>query len=199
MTETIIDLIRHGEPEGGSMIRGRGVDHPLSALGWRQMRDAIGDRAPWQQIVSSPMARCRPFALELAGRFQLPVAIEPSLHEIDMGRWEGRRTTEVAAAEPEAYTAFRRDPVRHRPPGGETLEGLALRAGAVVDRLVAQHGGRRLLIVGHAGITRAILGHALAAPPTVWHRLKIDYAGLSRLRCGRDGASVEYINACRLR
>lgn len=199
MSETIVDLIRHGEPQGGSLIRGRGIDHPLSELGWRQMREAVGDRAPWHQIVSSPMARCRPFALELASRHRLPCVVEPALHEIMMGAWEGYRADEVAAAEPLAYEAFRRDPVRHRPPEGETLEALAERVGAVVERLVSQRSGRHLLIVAHAGVTRAILGQALGAVPSVWYRLRIDYAGLSRIRYGRYGAFVEHVNARCLR
>ncbi|AGA92217.1 fructose-2,6-bisphosphatase [Thioflavicoccus mobilis 8321] len=199
MSETIVDLIRHGEPEGGRMIRGSGIDHPLSALGWQQMRAAVGDCAPWCQIVSSPMARCRPFAQELAGRHGLPLVVEPALHEIGMGTWEGRRAAEVAAAEPVAYEAFRRDPVRHRPPGGETLEALAERVGQVFARLIASHPGRHLLLVCHAGVARAILGHALGAAPAVWYRLRIDYAGLSQIRHGRFGAVVEHVNVQRMR
>jgi len=34
---TTIDLLRHGEPEGGVRYRGDGVDDPLSARAWKQM------------------------------------------------------------------------------------------------------------------------------------------------------------------
>jgi len=195
MPETIIDLIRHGEPVGGRMIRGRGVDHPLSELGWAQMRAAVAPGGPWDQILTSPMARCRPFALELAGRHGLPLVVEPRLHEVDMGAWEGRRPHEVAAEEPALFEAFRADPVRHRPPGGETLEALAERVGRVYDRLIAGFSGRHLLVVCHAGVTRATLGHAMGAEPRAWSRLRIDYAGISRVRHGSHGATVEHVNA----
>ncbi len=199
MPETMIDLIRHGEPVGGRMIRGAGVDHPLSSLGWQQMRDAVGAQAPWDQIVSSPMARCRPFAAELASRQRLPLVVEPQLHEIGMGLWEGRRPEEVAAAEPQAYHAFRADPVHNRPPGGETLEVLAERVGQVFRGLISGYPGRHLLVVAHAGVTRAMLGQALGAPPRVWHRLRIDYAGVSRIRHGQFGATIEHMNVRRVR
>lgn len=199
MSETTIDLIRHGEPRGGRMIRGCGLDDPLSDLGWRQMREAVGGQAPWDQILSSPMARCRPFALELAGRHGLPLIVEPQLREIGMGLWEGRRPEEVAAAEPEAYAAFRTDPVSHRPPEGEPLAALAARVGHVYRRLLKLYPGRRLLIVAHAGVTRAILGQALDAEPAVWYRLRIDYAGVSRIRHGRFGAAVDHVNVRRVR
>ncbi|MGB5831380.1 MAG: histidine phosphatase family protein, partial [Thiohalocapsa sp.] len=137
MQDTIVDLIRHGEPVGGPMLRGNGCDHRLSHLGWQQMRAAVGDAEPWDQIISSPMARCREFALELAVRHRLPLAVEPQLREIGMGTWEGRRRAEIAATEPDAYAAFLQDPIANRPPGGERLEALRARIGAVYDRQVA--------------------------------------------------------------
>jgi probable phosphoglycerate mutase len=199
MRDTHVDLIRHGEPRGGLMIRGRQADHPLSDLGWQQMRDAVGMAAPWQQIVTSPLARCREFAAELAGRHQLPLVVEPELHEISMGQWEGRRHREIAIAEPEAFINFYRDPAVHRPPGGETLEALLERVGLVYDRLIGQYRGRHLLIVAHAGVSRAILGHLLQAEPRHWYRIRIDFAGLCRIRHDRFGAGIQYVNARRLR
>lgn len=202
--ETIIDLIRHGEPEGGRMIRGHGVDHPLSTLGWAQMRGAVGtapvDRTrDWDQIISSPMARCREFAMELARQRGLPLAVDPQLREVGMGAWEGSRPEELAQRNPADYEAFLHDPVGHRPPGGERLDALIARVGAAYDGHLRAYPGRRLLLVCHAGVSRAIIGHLLRAEPAQWYRLRIDYAGLTRIRHGRHGAIVEYINAHRLR
>ncbi len=181
------------------MIRGRGVEHRLSPLGWRQMWAAVGDVAPWDQVISSPMLRCLPFATELASRFALPLAVEPLLHEIGMGDWEGRRRQDIAAQDPEAFNAVHADPVRNRPPNGERLEALGARVGEVYARQLASYPGRRLLIVCHAGVTRAILGYAMGADPTAWFRLRIDYAGVSRIRHGRFGPGVEFVNARRVR
>lgn len=199
MQDTIVDLIRHGEPVGGRMIRGNGCDHPLNPLGWRQMRAAIGDAAPWDQIISSPMARCREFAVELAVRHRLPLAVEPQLREIGMGGWEGRRPADIAAAEPDAYDAFRRDPVAHRPPNGERLETFRTRISTAYDRQIAAWPGRHLLIVCHGGVSRAVIGHLLDADAAHWYRLRIDYAGITRIRHTRHGASIECVNARRLR
>ncbi|MEK6748901.1 MAG: histidine phosphatase family protein, partial [Pseudomonadota bacterium] len=38
---TVVDMIRHGEPVGGKRYRGH-RDDPLSDIGWRQMREAVG-------------------------------------------------------------------------------------------------------------------------------------------------------------
>lgn len=197
--DTIVDLIRHGEPCGGRMIRGQGVDHPLSAFGWEQMWAAVGIAAPWDQILSSPMARSRAFARELAGRHGLPLAIDPELREIAMGAWEGRRPDALAHEDPAAFAAFRRDPVAHRPPGGERLEALQARIGRAYERQIAAYPGRHLLIVCHAGVSRAIIGHVLEAAPQHWYRIRIDYAGLTRIRHDCFGNRLEFVNAERLR
>ncbi len=194
MQDTLLDLIRHGEPIGGQRYRGNGADDPLSPTGWTQMRQAIGDTACWDQLISSPMARCRAFAVELAGRLGLPLAIEPDFIEVGMGAWEGRSHAEVAASEPDDYAAFYRDPVGRRPPGAEPLDRLRVRVAAAYERQVSTYPGRRLLIVCHAGVTRAIVGHVLSADAARWYRLRIDYAGLTRIRHGRFGPSIEYLN-----
>ena len=203
MPETVVDLIRHGEPVGGRMIRGNGCDHPLSELGWTQMRTAVepadGEPAPWQQVVSSPMARCHAFAVELATRLGLPLAVEPELREIGMGAWEGLRPSDVAAAQPDAFQAFRADPATHRPPGGEPLSAFRERIARAYERQLAHWPGRHLLIVCHAGVSRAVLGHVLGADDAAWYRIGIDYAGMSRIRHGRHGAAIDYVNARQVR
>ena len=42
-----------------------------------------------------------------------------------------------------------------------------------------------MLVVAHAGVIRAALGHVLQAPPAAWYRVKVDNAGLSRF--AREG------------
>jgi probable phosphoglycerate mutase len=197
--DTLVDLIRHGEPVGGRRYRGNGTDDPLSDLGWGQMWQAVGDARPWQQVVCSPLARCRGFAQALAGRHGLPLAVESELREVGMGSWEGHSPAEVRAGDPAAYNAFYRDPVGCRPPGGESLESLSERVGRAYDSIVAGHPGRRVLLVVHAGVMRALVGRALGADPERWYRIRIDYAGLVRIRHGAHGPVVEYVNARHLR
>lgn len=199
MNETVVDLIRHGEPVGGRRYRGNGTDDPLSELGWGQMWRAVEGQHPWQQILSSPLARCREFAIRLASVDGLPLAVEPQLREVGMGAWEGRTPHQVQREHPGAFEAFYRDPVNRRPPGGESLASLQGRVGRAYDTAVASHPGRRLLLVVHAGVMRALVGRALGAQPAHWYRLRIDYAGVVRIRHGRFGPSLDCVNARRIR
>lgn len=198
MIETLVDLIRHGEPLGGSRYRGNGTDDPLSATGWAQMSRALGDQAPWDLIISSPLSRCRLFAAELAGRHGLPLIVDPDLIEVGMGEWEGRARAEVESSDPAGFAAFYRDPVSQRPRGAEPLERLTARVAAAYQGHLDAHPGRHLLIVCHAGVMRALVGHLLGADARRWYRIRIDYAGLVRVRHGRLGPSLEWVNAARL-
>lgn len=178
---THIDLIRHGEPEGGKRYRGQ-IDDPLSERGWRQMWDAIGERAPWQQIVTSPLARCRAFAAALAERHGLPLAVDARLMEIGFGRWEGRTAEQLRAEDPEQLARFYHDPVNARPAGAEPLAAFQARVIAGFADLVRAYPQRNVLVVTHAGVMRAVVAHVLGAPPEALYRIDVAYAALTRIR-----------------
>ncbi|RTZ75897.1 MAG: histidine phosphatase family protein [Gammaproteobacteria bacterium] len=179
---TRIDFIRHGEPEGGSMYRGSAIDHPLSSKGWEQMRAALGSSCHWDVIVSSPLRRSLAFAEELGRKHGLPVETEADFREVGFGSWEGHTREEILAQDPEGYAAFYRDPVHCRPAGAEELPAFGRRVAEAFERTLERHAGRRILVVAHAGVIRATLGHVLQAPPEAWYRVQVDNAGISRFQ-----------------
>lgn len=179
--DTIIDLIRHGEPVGGRKYRGS-IDDPLSERGWAQMRAATAQPEPWEHIVSSPLLRCRAFAEELANRLGVPWEIDPRLSEVGFGSWEGKTGAELRAADPDVLKRFYHDPVGARPEGAEPLDAFLGRVGAGLDALRYQHAGRHVLVVCHAGVIRAAVAHTLGTPPAAMYRLDVSNAALTRLK-----------------
>lgn len=176
----MVDLLRHGEPVGGTRIRGQS-DDPLSERGWQQMRQALGEAAAWHAIVSSPLARCAAFARELAERHGLPLRFEPRFKEIGFGSWEGRSPAELAELDPARHTRFRDDPLHYMPPDAEPVAAFVARVDAAWQELLARHAGERVLLVGHAGVIRAVVGGVFAAPPSHLFRVQIEYASLTRI------------------
>lgn len=177
---TTIDLLRHGEPVGGRKYRGQ-TDDPLSEKGWAQMRAAIGDQRPWQHILSSPLSRCRAFAEELAHRHGLPLTVDARLMEVGFGEWEGQTPDALRERDPGILARFRRDPVRERPAGAEPLEAFLARVTAAWEDMLANHAGRHLLVVCHAGVIRMALVHALGIPLERAYRIDVPCAGLTRI------------------
>lgn len=194
-TTTLVDLIRHGEPEGGPRYRGS-LDDPLSRKGFDQMRTALDAGETWDAVLSSPLRRCHDFASEKAGAAGIPLTVEQRLREISFGNWEGRTPDEVAEYDAERQSAFWRDPEGNTPPGGEPLAAFAERVGQGWREQVEALQGRRLLFVGHGGVIRMILAHELGmAPAMAMARLQVPYACRTRLRIdhtdhGRLGSLV---------
>jgi len=186
MATTTVDLIRHGEPVGGSKYRGQ-TDDPLSEKGWRQMREAVADHCPWDIIVSSPLSRCRAFAEELQTRHGRPLEIEQRLQEIGFGQWEGKTSKELMATDPLILTRFWSDPEHHTPPGAEPLARFRDRIVGAWEELLTRHAGRHVLIVGHAGTARMVLRHVLDMPLNATFRIQVENAAITRIRVDEDG------------
>jgi alpha-ribazole phosphatase len=183
--ETEIELLRHGEPVGGRRYRGQ-LDDVLSEMGWQQMWNAVGDRADWQQIVSSPLQRCCAFAMALGERHGLPVRVDARFAEVGFGSWEGRTRQELEADDPGQVARFLRDPVGNRPPGAELLDDFTARVQAGLDDVVQAYAGQRVLLVAHAGVIRSVMAHVLGMPPAVMYRIHVANAGLTRIRTDRE-------------
>lgn len=183
---TVIDLLRHGEVEGGEQYRGQ-TDLALSPGGWMQLRSQIPVNLPWQQIVTSPLLRCADFAEDLARQSGLLLAYEPRLTERSMGEWEGRSAAELRQQNNAAVDAYYRDPVSFTPPGAEPLVAFQQRVLAAWQDLLQDHPQRHLLVVTHAGCIRVILAQVLNMPLQAIPRLAVPYAGLSRIKIRGSG------------
>ena len=178
---TTVDLLRHGEPEGGQKFRGA-IDDPLSALGWEQMRTVVGNYQAWDAVISSPLIRCAAFARELTGRIDKPLTITGGFSELSFGIWEGRAVAEVNAADAQALGQFWRDPVGHPIPQGEPVADFDRRIGAAWDGLLRDYQGQHVLLVAHGGVIRMILRRLLDMPlHRIW-RIEVPYAAISRIR-----------------
>jgi alpha-ribazole phosphatase/probable phosphoglycerate mutase len=178
---TTIDLIRHGEPEGGVLFRGW-RDDPLSDRGWRQMREATAGHAPWDHVISSPLLRCAQFAAELSHKAGIPMALDERLKEIGFGDWEGRSPEVLYRESPQLLGAFWNNPVDCPPPGGEPMTRFQSRVASAWRDIQSLHQGQHLLIVAHGGVNRMIIGQVLEISLRHLFRIELPYAGISRIR-----------------
>lgn len=160
VTSTVIDLIRHGEPVGGQMYRGH-KDDPLSDIGWQQMRDAINDNDHWDIILSSPLLRCREFAVALAAEKNIPLTVAEEFKEVNFGQWEGLTREQVSAQFGDHQANFWRDAENHPPPGAETIHAFHQRIGHAWSHYHDKLRGKRVLLVCHGGVIRMVLAHVL--------------------------------------
>ncbi len=180
MPHRLIDLIRHGEVEGGACFRGR-RDDPLSAVGWAQLEaatDGAIDAAPWDRLLCSPAARCARFADRLGASLGLPVEPMESMRERDFGAWEGRRADRLPL---EDLARFWADPSLYDPPDSEPFAVFRQRVLAGW-RHILEGPGDHLLLITHGGVIRVILGELLGIPHERLILLEVPPACRSRLR-----------------
>ena len=192
-----IDFIRHGEPVGGRRYRGQ-RDDPLSETGWEQMWAAVGERPPWQQIVTSPLLRCSAFAYALGERFGIGVAEQPAFMEVGFGAWEGRTPQDLESEEPGILERFYADPVGRRPAGAESLDAFVERVTDAWQQVVEADGDGHTLIVAHAGVVRVVMMHILGVPLGHMYRITVPNAGITRIRVGGDRAPTLLLHGASL-
>ena len=155
------------------------------------MRAAVaGMPQDWQVIYSSPLQRCAAFAQEVATGLSVPLKTDPRLKEIGFGAWEGHTAEEINQAAANTVMRFWLDPVGNRPQGAETIDAFHARVQAAWNDISASEQGRRVLIVGHAGIARMIMSLVLGSPPENMFRIQVGNAGVTRIRIQGEGADA---------
>lgn len=185
MSDTVIDLIRHGEPVGGRRYRGH-IDDPLSDRGWQQMWSAVENPGSWDRIISSPLVRCSAFARALAEKLGTPYHEDKRLMEVGFGDWEGLTGEQLRLRDPQILARFYLDPARQRPQDAERLEDFQSRVSAVFEDIHRAHAGRRVLLVTHAGVIRAVIAHVVRAPVSALYRISVPTASLARVRSNAE-------------
>lgn len=194
-------LLRHGEtaltPEKRFSGSG-GADPELSPAGQRQadaVAAALAARGTVQEIVSSPLTRCRQTAEAVAARLGLDVRIDNGLRETDFGAWEGLTFAEVRERYQDDLDAWLASPKAAPTGGGESFATVARRVAATRDRLTAAHAGRTVLLVTHVTPIKTLVRLALGAPPESLFRMELSAASLSAVAYYADGnASVRLLN-----
>ncbi len=182
---TTIDLLRHGESEGGDIFRGI-TDVSLSEDGWQQMLVASGDIEGWQKIVTSPMKRCLVFAEHISREQDIEHSVCHDLREVSFGDWDGKLFSDVSEQHIELFNAFWQDPINNTPPNAEPILDFCERVSRVFWAEVEMAKGKHVLMVVHGGVIRAVLREVLQCDFNALMRYEVPYACLSRIKIYYD-------------
>ena len=161
---SVLYLVRHGESEWNRIGRIQGRrESPLTGLGRAQaaalghmLREVLPD--PGIDIVASPLERAFETATIIAGelgRDAGDVRIDERISDFDVGVLAGYPGWDAVATDhPELARARLEDPIRFRPPGGESGADVLARAQDFLDERKAA--GRDTLVVCHGVINKFI-------------------------------------------
>jgi phosphoserine phosphatase len=189
-------LMRHGETAWNRQGRVMGrnpVD--LSEHGRVQVEAAarFSHLLKPELIVTSPLVRARQSAeIMSAGLGGVEIVDEARIAEVLYGRWEGMTYHQLV--EDEYYVKYRKSPLEHPTPGGETIAEVQARGVEGVLHSIEQHPDARILFVSHGDIIRTVLCHFMQLELRHFHRLRIDNATLSAIQISGEFAEVKFLN-----
>ena len=183
---TTLVLVRHGVTAHTAAKRfsgGLGGDNPpLSEEGLAQARAAaqwlaaLGDKV--DAVLASPVRRTRETAEVVAAALELPVSEEPGFAEMEFGSWDGLTFLEVAERDQAGLDAWLGS-LEVPPPGGESFRQVEERVLAGLDRVLAEHAGRTVVVVSHVTPIKTLVAHAMGAPLESVFRMELSPASIS--------------------
>ena len=181
MTTTTIELLRHGEPEGGDCMRGS-IDVALTTNGWQQMNNVLDLAAGFDQIISSTLSRCADFATTLSQETATPLCLNEQWREIDFGDWDGVPYKTLWQQHPTEISQYWQNPWQHTPPQGESLIDFDHRIAQAWQQLLQDYSGQHILVVTHGGVIRQLIHQILNMPQDNTHLSRIDIPYAAKIK-----------------
>ena len=165
---TTIWFVRHGETTLTPTRKFSGVgpmDPPLTEVGIGQaqaLAKEIAARKP-DLLIASPLMRTMMTAKEVSDASGLEPIFDDIWVECDFGSWEGLTPTEVLEKYPDDWSAWLTS-LSHRPGGGESYAEVYSRIAAGISDLVERYPHKKICVVTHNIVIRAITAFAISAP-----------------------------------
>ncbi|MDR3615700.1 MAG: histidine phosphatase family protein [Candidatus Obscuribacterales bacterium] len=190
---TSVYLIRHGHTEATE--QGMLYTDPEVAL-TESGRLQAAKAGQWLMMVkpevllSSTSKRVWASAEIIGEAIGLPPNKVHDLNEWNVGSWDGRKYIDIKATDPELYKAWSLDPVKNRPPGGESIADVVERVGTRLEELIAEHPGKKIALVSHAGIIRALIVRALGMPVENFWRVNIPTGSITKIDFSANFATM---------
>ena len=164
-----IYIARHGETTWNMEGRIQGRSDPdLSSQGVAQslvLLEQLKDR-PISAIYTSTLKRSICTAQPIAKFLNLPIQKQPELDEIAFGIMEGIQVSSFNANEElkREWERFKEDRFTYRIPGAENFTDVANRLKPFKEKILRDHTGNEILIIGHMIVNRFLIGMLLEYP-----------------------------------
>ncbi len=162
-----IYIARHGETAWNAegKIQGRS-DPDLTPQGVAQslaLLEQLKDR-PLSAIYTSTLQRSVRTAQPIATFLSLPIQKRPELDEMAFGMMEGVQVSSFNERLKGEWERFKEDRFTYRIPGAENFTDVANRLKPFKEKILRDHAGQEILIIGHMIVNRFLIGMLLEHP-----------------------------------
>jgi len=155
---------------------------------WEKITAVAKDFQP-QIILASDLKRCRIPAEHTAKFLELPLEILTEWREIAFGEWDGLPWSTIEQKWPETMTAWMKDFVNTRPPGGESMKIFHTRIGTALDHALSRPEDK-ILIITHSGVMRSIFCRIAEAPLQKAFSVEFAFCGLLKMENSSFGLRI---------
>lgn len=169
---TEILLVRHGESRPARpgdpfpLVDGHG-DPELGAAG-REQALHVGERLrhlPIDAVYVTKLRRTKETAAPLCEHLGIEPIIEPNLHEVHLGEWEGGIFRIKAAQNDPLFVRLMQEERWDIIPGAETIGIFDERIRRGLNHIAANHPDQLVVVVVHGGVIGHILAQATGSRP----------------------------------
>jgi len=193
---TTVLLVRHAANEWtkSHKLAGRTPGVYLNDQGRKQAK-ALGERlakVKLDAIYASPLERTMETAKAIAQHHKLDIKEHPGLLEVDYGQWTGKEIAKLAKKS--SWRTVQFYPSGAGFPGGETMYQMQSRFVQEVNRLVAEHPGQTIALVGHADLIKSAVAHYLGVHFDLFQRIVISTASITTVAFTPMGPRVIAVN-----
>lgn len=183
---TEVLLVRHGESAAFqpglpfSLVDGHGDPalHPQGEDQAQRVADRLADEEI-HAIYVTKLQRTAQTAAPLAARLGLEPIVDPDLHEVFLGEWEGGVLRQKAAEADPIYLRVQEEHDWGHIPGAESWAALTERCRRGIERIHGAHPDQRVAVFVHGGVIGALLAHATRSRPFAFN--------------GADNASIHHL------
>ena len=191
-------MVRHGQIVNYDKIPVCGyTDIDVTEVGILQL-ERLAERlrfASISAIYSSDLQRSVKGAQMIARHHDVPLYRLHELREMYFGDWEGLTLEEIRDRFPDELEKRKKELIDFQPPGqGESIKHLYDRVISCFKNILEEQNGNDFLIVGHGGVNRVILCHALGLDLSRMFNLQQNYGCLNIVDYFDDSTLVRLVN-----
>lgn len=195
---TSIIFVRHGSTDFPEDQVYKGDNGPHLNTDGQMQAQRLGEWIKGDSITAvlvSPSRRTLETANPIVKSLSLEYKIMDELKERDFGIWEGLTFGEIESQYPEGLKKWKEDPISYTPEGGESIIDLQKRVNNVVQGVVQQFKGKKIVLVAHMGPIRVAISLALQIPLTNYRHVQIHPGSATRIDYGITAANLIYLGA----
>ena len=198
---TKIYLVRHGETKANKLRLLFGhLDWDLTRDGIKQAKGAAlllskFFKERFDYLITSPLQRARHTASIITKRLRIKkIVVDVDLMEKSEGTWEGKNFWDVRDNDSKNYYKWLKDPIKNKPPNGESILDLNKRIKRFYESIFKNHLGKNVIVVAHSGPIRLFILNALELSPRKFWYLRVDCGSITEIHLSKKHSLVQKVN-----